>query len=147
MELVSPILPLRRKRPTLELPLTRKSVPAGFPSPAEDYLDTGIDLNKELIKHPASTFFARVSGHSMNGAGIYDGDLLIVDRSLDPSPGHVVIAILDGAFTLKRLTKNNEMLYLEAEHPNYPSIDLRSYKDIQIWGVVVHSIHHIGATI
>ena len=129
--------------PQLTTPLVGESLAAGFPSPAEDYLDTGIDLNEHLIKHPASTFFLHVYGHSMIGAGIHDGDLLIVDRELSPNPGSIVVAILDGDFTLKRLKFQDGITYLDSENPNYPAIDLSKYGDIQIWGVAIYSIHKI----
>ncbi len=134
-------LALKRTHSSLVLPLAGESISAGFPSPADDYLEVGIDLNKQLISHPASTFFLRVSGHSMNGAGINDGDLLVVDRSLDPHPGNIVIAILDGAFTLKRLTRHLGELRLEAENPDYPPLKLNNYGEVQIWGVATYSIH------
>jgi len=118
-------------------------VAAGFPSPAEDYIEIGIDLNEQLIRHPASTFFLRVSGHSMTGVGIHNGDLLVVDRSLDARPGHIVVAILDGAFTLKQLVRHRGVLRLEAAHSNYPPLDLAHFGDVQIWGVAVHSIHSL----
>ena len=120
-----------------------ESVSAGFPSPANDYLDIGIDLNEHLIRHPISTFFLRVSGDSMTNAGIQHGDLLIVDRSLDPRPGNVVIAVLDGAFTLKHLKRHEGRLRLEAANPNYPSLELNQYNDVQIWGVAIHVIHSL----
>tara|TARA_B100000700_G_C14980240_1_gene826025 strand:- start:55 stop:507 length:453 start_codon:yes stop_codon:yes gene_type:complete len=126
------------------LPLASEHVSAGFPSPADDYIEVGIDLNEELIHHPASTFFLRVSGNSMNDAGIYNGDLLIVDRSINPQPGHIVIAVLDGSFTLKKLIFHNGNLYLQAAHPDYPSLDMRHYENLQIWGVVVYSIHYLN---
>ena len=125
-------------------PVSIECVSAGFPSPAEDYLDLGIDLNEHLIENPISTFFLKVSGHSMNEAGIQDGDLLIIDRSIDPQPGQVVIAIMDGEFTVKRLRLHENNLYLEAENPDYPSLDLRNYNDVQIWGVAIYSIHSLG---
>ena len=128
-------------------PLAIEAVSAGFPSPADDYMDTGINLNKELIQHPASTFFLRVSGNSMDGCGVFDGDLLIVDRSLEPVPGRIVVALLDGAFTLKRLVNHNGTLRLEAENSNYPPIDLHNYRDVQIWGVATHSIHNLITTL
>jgi SOS-response transcriptional repressors (RecA-mediated autopeptidases) len=111
----SPVpLPLRSQRHPLLLPLAGERVAAGFPSPADDYVEVGIDLNDQLIRHPTSTFFLRVSGDSMTGAGIHDGDLLVVDRSLDPRPGRVVVAVLDGGFTLKRLARHRGRLRLEA---------------------------------
>ncbi len=125
------------------LPLVSEYVSAGFPSPAEDYIETGINLNNELIHHPASTFFLRVKGDSMKNAGISDGDLLIVDRSVEARPEHIVIAILDGSFTLKRLTYRDNIPYLKAEHPDYPSINLHDYEMVQIWGVAIYSIHSL----
>tara|TARA_B100000965_G_scaffold395202_1_gene408398 strand:- start:2888 stop:3325 length:438 start_codon:yes stop_codon:yes gene_type:complete len=124
-------------------PLVTEKISAGFPSPAEDYIELGIDLNKYLIKNPVSTFFLRVSGNSMNNAGIYNNDLLIIDRSLNPKPGHIVVAILDGEFTLKRLIKEKNNYYLKADKENYPAISLYEYIDIQIWGVAIHSIHEL----
>ena len=144
MEIAQSSLPKQVEQSQSRLPLAGECVSAGFPSPADDYIDVGIDLNEQLIQHPISTFFLRVSGDSMIGAGIYDKDLLVVDRSLDPRPGLIVIAILDGSFTLKRLTRHRGILYLEAEHPNYPPLDLRNYSDIQIWGVAVYSIHDLN---
>tara|TARA_Y100001968_G_scaffold159986_1_gene146233 strand:+ start:880 stop:1326 length:447 start_codon:yes stop_codon:yes gene_type:complete len=127
----------------LLIPLAKGTISAGFPSPAEDYIDPGIDLNKYLIKNPISTFFLRVSGNSMNNAGIYNNDLLIIDRSINPSPGHIVVAVLDGEFTLKRLIKEQGNYYLKADKENYPAISLYEYVDIQIWGVAIYSIHEL----
>ena len=138
----SPVpLPLRCQRPPLHLPLAGERVAAGFPSPADDYVEVGIDLNDQLIRHPTSTFFLRVSGDSMTGAGIHDGDLLVVDRSLDPRPGRVVVAVLDGGFTLKRLARHRGRLRLEAANPDYPPLELEDCGDMQIWGVAIHVIH------
>jgi len=134
-------IPLQSRRQQLVLPLAEERVAAGFPSPADDYIDVGIDLNEQLIRHPTSTFFLRVSGHSMTGAGIHDGDLLVVDRGLEPKPGRIVVAILDGAFTLKRLSRHHGRLRLEAAHPDYPALELHASRDVQIWGVAVHVIH------
>jgi len=136
-----PPQPLRAQRAPLQLPLAGEQVAAGFPSPAEDYVDVGIDLNDQLIRHPTSTFFLRVSGDSMTGAGIHDGDLLVVDRSLNPRPGRVVVAVLDGGFTLKRLVRHHGRLRLEAANPDYPPLELQTCGDVQIWGVAVHVIH------
>ena len=128
---------------SLFIPLATESISAGFPSPAEDYIELGIDLNKHLIKNPISTFFLRVSGNSMNNAGIYNNDLLIIDRSINPVPGHIVVALLDGEFTLKRLIKKQDNYYLKADKENYPAINLYEYIDIQIWGVAIYSIHEL----
>ncbi len=126
------------------LPLAIDHVSAGFPSPADDYIDTGINLNDELIHHPTSTFFLRVKGESMSNAGVLDGDLLIVDRSIEAKPGDIVVAILDGSFTLKKLTYRKNIPYLEAEHPNYPVINLSNYINVQIWGVAIYAIHSLS---
>ena len=128
---------------TLLIPLVKGTISAGFPSPAEDYIELGIDLNKYLIKNPISTFFLRVSGNSMNNAGIYNNDLLIIDRSINPNPGHIVVALLDGEFTLKRLIKKQDNYYLKADKENYPAINLYEYIDIEIWGVATYSIHEL----
>ena len=125
------------------LPLANETISAGFPSPAEDYIELGIDLNKYFIKNPISTFFLRVSGNSMNNAGIYNNDLLIIDRSINPHPGHIVVALLDGEFTLKRLVKEKDSYYLKADKENYPAISLYEYGDIHIWGVAIYSIHKL----
>tara|TARA_B100000575_G_scaffold46462_1_gene33627 strand:- start:122 stop:583 length:462 start_codon:yes stop_codon:yes gene_type:complete len=129
--------------PTLLIPLVKETVSAGFPSPADDHIELGIDLNRYLIKNPISTFFLRVSGNSMNNAGIYNNDLLIIDRSINPIPGHIVVALLDGEFTLKRLVKKKDNYYLKADKENYPAINLYEYTDIQIWGVAIYSIHEL----
>ena len=141
MEQHHPPVPLLAKRSRLTLPLAGERVAAGFPSPADDYVEVGIDLNEQLIHHPTSTFFLRVSGDSMLGAGIHDGDLLVVDRSLDPRPGRVVVAVLDGAFTLKRLVRHRGRLRLEAANSAYPPLELHRCGDVQIWGVAIHVIH------
>ena len=127
-------------------PLASETISAGFPSPAEDYIELGINLNKYLIKNPISTFFLRVSGNSMNNAGIYNNDLLVIDRSINPNPGHIVVALLDGEFTLKRLIKEKNNYYLKADKENYPAINLYEYIDIQIWGVAIYSIHDLQKT-
>ena len=115
---------------TLLIPLMKEAISAGFPSPAEDYIELDIDLNKYLIKNPISSFFLRVSGSSMINAGIYNNDLLIIDRSINPKPGHIVVAALDGEFTLKRLIQDHDSYYLKADNSNYPAIDLYQYRDV-----------------
>ena len=143
MNFKDPCSSLEEASSALLIPLAQGSVSAGFPSPAEDYIELGIDLNKYLIKNPISTFFLRVSGNSMNNAGIFNNDLLIIDRSINPHPGHIVIALLDGEFTLKRLIKEKNNYYLKADKENYPAINLYEYVDIQIWGVAIYSIHDL----
>lgn len=122
-------------------PLFSCSVAAGFPSPASDYIDQRLDLNQYLGMHSEATFFLRVQGDSMQGAGIFDGDLLIVDRSLTAKTGHVVIAVIDGEFTVKRLQKRAGVVWLKAENPAYPPIELKDGQELEIWGVVSHVVH------
>ena len=123
------------------IPLLNDSVSAGFPSPADDYTEENIDLNEHLISNPFSTFFLRVRGESMINAGIKDKDLIIVDKSLIAKPGDIVIAMIDGEFTIKRLSIKNDELYLKAENCNYPDFRFKNHIDVQIWGVVIYSIH------
>ena len=123
------------------IPLLNSSISAGFPSPADDYEEENIDLNEHLIKNPFSTFFLKVKGSSMINAGILDKDLIIVDKSLIPKPGNIVIAMIDGEFTIKKLKIKNGKLYLKAENNNYQDIDFKDYREIQIWGVVIYSVH------
>lgn len=123
-----------------ELPLYSNKVSAGFPSPADDHLEMKLDLNTHLIKHPSATFFVRVSGDSMLNAGIHSGDMLIVDKSIEPVDGKIVIAALDGELTVKRLYKRNGVLKLLAENSQYKPINITG-QDMVIWGVVTHVIH------
>ena len=123
------------------LPIFLGRLPAGFPSPADDYLEGKLDLNRHLIKHPAATFFVRVTGDSMIGAGIHSGDLLVVDRSLEPADKNVVVAVLDGELTVKRLFKQNGVLRLLPENLNYQPIEITAQQTIEIWGVVTSVIH------
>ncbi|WP_082680340.1 LexA family protein [Paucibacter sp. KCTC 42545] len=116
------------------------SVQAGFPSPAEDHGVERIDLNKELIKHPQATFMMRVRGASMREAGIDDGDVVLVDRAIKPSHGHVVVAVVDGEFTVKRLWKRGSNLKLQAANPTYPDILPRDGQTVEVWGVVTTAI-------
>ncbi len=116
-------------------------VPAGFPSPADDFLDQQLDLNEFLVEHPSATFFVRVKGDSMTGAGIASGDILIVDRAMEPKDKSVVVALLNGAFTVKRLSKRLGKLFLMPENECYPAIEITEGMDFEIWGVVKHVIH------
>ncbi len=115
------------------------NVSAGFPSPADDHTENKLDLNEYLIQKPAATFFARVEGESMKNSGIFDGDLLIVDRSLYPQEKDIVIAVIQGEMTLKRLKKINESWLLSAENSLFPDIPIDE-NGCEIWGVVIHSI-------
>jgi DNA polymerase V len=124
-----------------KLPLFLSNVKAGFPSAADDYLDKKLDLNEFLIKHPSSTFFVKVKGDSMINAGIQSGDILIVDRSIEAKDKKVVVAIINGEFTVKRLKKSKDKIFLLAENPKYSPIEITSGMDFEIWGVVLHVIH------
>jgi DNA polymerase V len=125
------------------LPLYLSRIKAGFPSPAEDYLDKKLDLNEHLIKHPASTFIVKVKGDSMVGAGINSGDLIIVDRSLEPKDKRIIVAVVNGEFTVKRVSKKADRVSLIAENPKYPAIEINDGMDFEVWGVVVHVIHSV----
>ncbi|MEM6838644.1 MAG: translesion error-prone DNA polymerase V autoproteolytic subunit [Cyanobacteria bacterium P01_C01_bin.120] len=117
------------------------AVPAGFPSPAEDYVEGPLDLNRYLIHHPAATFFVRVIGDSMTGVGIYPNDLLIVDRAVDPISGSIVIAVINGDLTVKRLHQGGDRVALLPENPAYQPIEITPAMTFEIWGVVTKSIH------
>lgn len=122
------------------LPIFLGRLPAGFPSPADDYAESKLDLNKHLIKHPAATFFVRVTGDSMIDTGIHSGDLLVVDRSLEAVDGNVIVAALDGELVCKRLEKRGAVRLLPANR-NYSPIVIQDGQDFSIWGVVTNVIH------
>lgn len=118
------------------------SVAAGFPSPADDYLEEQLNLHQHLIRHPSATFFVRVSGDSMIGAGIYSGDLLIVDRSLSPRNRQIVVAVVQNEFTVKRLVVQKDYCLLVAEHPDYAPLRVED-ESFSVWGVVIYNIHKL----
>jgi DNA polymerase V len=124
-----------------QFPLYGSKVSAGFPSPADDHIEMQLDLNAYLIKHPSSTFFVRVSGESMKNAGIFPDDILLVDRSLTPTDGRVVIVALDGELTVKRLKITKNDVYLMPENPDYQPIKVNALQELNIWGVVTNVIH------
>lgn len=137
-------------RARVALPVLAAMVRAGFPSPAEDYVEGSLDLNEHLIRHPAATFIVRVDGESMTGAGIFPGDLLVVDRSIEPRDGHVVIAAVRGELTVKRLKGRPGQWRLVAEHPDFPPIALGGDGDgdgdgetSAIWGVVTSAVRRL----
>ena len=139
---MSKVTLLMPKSTPMELPLVTTKVPAGFPSPAEEYLGDSLDLNNYLIKNPSTTFFARVEGDSMVGTGIMAGDVLVIDRSLEPRHGDVVVAILNGELTVKTLhTKHN--VKLVSENPEYPDISINGDMELRVWGVATHTIGHL----
>jgi len=133
-----------KKEKEVKLPLFISKVPAGFPSPAEDYIEKYLDLNELLIKHPSATFFVKVSGNSMINAGIHDGDILVVDRALEPKNNDIVIAVIDGELTVKRLIIKNKKIYLYPENSNYKPIEVGSEeRELIIWGVATYVIHKL----
>ncbi len=120
-----------------------KAVPAGFPSPADDYVERRLSLDEHLVQHRESTFFMRVAGHSMRELGIFDGDLLVVDRSVPAAHGSVVVAVVDGEFTVKQLLYTAQGKVLRAAHPDYPEIVIKPEQDFSIWGVVQWNVHKV----
>jgi len=124
-------------------PLFITPVSAGFPSPADDYVEQGLDLNEFLIEHPSATFFVRAEGDSMVGAGINNGDILVVDRSLEARDGSVIIAVFNGEFTVKRLRKGAGRVYLVPDNPKFKVIEVTADADFQIWGVATTVIHSL----
>lgn len=124
----------------LELPLFQTGISAGFPSPADDYIEGRIDLNIELIKNPSATFFGRVNGDSMINAGIGNGDLIVVDKSIEPRENSIVVCIIDGEFTVKRFKKIKGEYFLCPENEKYKPIKINSENDFRIWGTVTYSI-------
>lgn len=129
---------LRMKRP-----LYGTKVSAGFPSPADDYLESHLDLNEYLIPHPSTTFFVRATGDSMINAGIFPNDILVVDRSLEPVHGKIVIALVNGELTVKRLVKLDDHIQLKSENASYPPINFSTEDELIIWGIVTSVIHPV----
>jgi DNA polymerase V len=134
----SPDMSTKHKQPLFEA-----GVPAGFPSPAGDYEENKLDLNRHLIKNPAATYFVRVSGDSMVGAGIHHEDLLVVDRSIEPKDKNVVIAALNGELTVKRIRIRKGKITLEAENKDYSAQEVNEGMDFEVWGVVTNVIHEL----
>ncbi len=126
---------------SLELALFAAGVAAGFPSLAEDYVEIALDLNKELVKHPAATFYARVKGSSMIDAGIEDGDLLVIDKALDAKDGDIAVCFINGEFTVKRLSIRKDGVYLVPANAEFRPIRITEENDFLVWGVVAYIIH------
>jgi DNA polymerase V len=124
----------------MELPLFQSKVSAGFPSPAEDYEEQKLDLNKKLVKHQSSTFFVIVEGYSMINAGINDGDMLIVDRAMQPSNNTIAVCVIDNEFTVKRISKTKDGLFLMPENAAFKPIKVTDDNNFQVWGVVSYII-------
>lgn len=131
--------------PRQELPLGAVKVSAGFPSPAADYEDKRLDINEYLVRNPVSTFFFAVEGDSMEGAEIFDGDILVVDKSVRPRHGHIVVAFVDGERLVKRLFRRAGRLALVAENTKYPTLDIQEGQELEVWGVVVGKFKRFGA--
>ena len=127
----------------LDIPIYQSNVPAGFPSPAEDFMDLDLNLQEYLVQHPSATFCVRVTGDSMQNAGICSGDVMVVDRALEPQNNTIVLAILDGEFTVKRIQKKGQELYLKPENSKFKPIQITEEMNFQVWGVVTHIIHKI----
>jgi DNA polymerase V len=125
----------------LALPLAGSKVAAGFPSAAEDFVEGKLDLNDILIKRPTATFYVKVAGESMRDAGIFPGDILVVDRGERPQHGHVVVAVVNGELTVKRLYKKGKIIRLDAENPAYPNIEIQGETELTVWGVVRANVH------
>lgn len=124
----------------LSLPLVMGGISAGFPSPAEDFIDHSIDLNRELIKNPASTFYGKVKGDSMSGLGIEHGDLLVIDKSLEPQNGKIAVCYIDGEFTMKRIKMEDDCCWLIPANDKYKPLKVTEDNDFLIWGIVIHVI-------
>jgi DNA polymerase V len=126
----------------ISLPFLESLIPAGFPSPADDYMEIALNLNEYLIKNPSSTFFAQITGSSMINSGIYNNDIVIVDKSLQAKNDSVLVCSIDGEFTLKRFKKiNEETAYLMPDNSDFKPIKVNKHNAFQIWGVVTYSIH------
>jgi len=124
-------------------PFFDAGISAGFPSPAEDFKEQRLSLDKVLVKNKEATFFAKVSGQSMIGAGLDDNDLLVIDRSLEPTHNKIAVCFLDGEFTVKRLKVDNDGLWLQPENPDYPIIKITNENDFIIWGIVTNVIKKV----
>ena len=118
-------------------------IPAGFPSPADDYIEANLDLNEYLIRHKAATFIFRVQGESMSGAGIMDGDCAVVDRTIEPGHDHIVVAVVESEFTIKRLYRRGGRIELRAENPRFPAMRFEEGAELQVWGVVVGVVRRL----
>ena len=123
--------------------LTEEGISAGFPSPADDFRETRISLDRELVKNKEATFYARVDGDSMIGAGLNDGDLLVIDRSLNPENGKIAVCLVDGDFTVKRIKKEKDKFYLMPENKKYKPIELKEESELVIWGIVEYVIKKV----
>ncbi len=128
---------------TLDIPFYQSNVSAGFPSPAEDFMELDLNLQEYLVQHPSATFCVKVTGDSMQNAGIFSGDVMVVDRALEPKNKTIVLAVLDGEFTVKRIHKKGDLLFLNPENDNFKPIEITQEMNFKVWGVVTHIIHKV----
>ena len=142
MQLLATCLPTGQPCP-IAVPLYEHRVPAGFPSPAADFTERTLDLNEFIVKHPAATFFVKVSGDSMQNAGIYEGDIIVVDKSLQAVHGNIVLALVHGEFTVKRLSYVGKKVFLQPENERYQPLEIKPDMDFEVWGVVIHVLHKV----
>lgn len=131
------------KKHSHRIPLFTSHIIAGFPSPAESYVENNLNLHEHLVHKPASTFFVRVAGDSMIGAGIFKGDLLIVDRSIEPRHRSIIVAVVFGEFTLKRFIKRQDKIFLQPENPKYHEIEITDESQFEVWGVATANVHDL----
>ncbi len=129
---------------SLPLPIADEGIRAGFPSPAQDFMDLSIDLNQELVKHPSSTFYGRVKGDSMMDAGVHDGDVLIIDKSLEPKDGDMAVCFIDGEFTIKYIKIEEKVIWLVPANKNFQPIRVTEDNNFLIWGIVTYCITRIN---
>ena len=131
------------KTKNIALPFVESGISAGFPSPADDFLDASIDLNREFVKNPSTTFYGRVKGDSMINAGLNNGDLLIIDKSLEPIDNKIAVCFIDGEFTVKRIKIEKDIVWLVAENEKYQPIKVTAENDFLIWGIVTTVIKNV----
>jgi len=124
-------------------PLVAWHISCGFPSPAEDYRESELDINELVIAHPDATFYVRVSGDSMEGAGIFEGDVLVVDRALDARNNTIIVALVNGEFTVKRLTMSGDTIFLMPENPRYEPLPITEEMEFRVWGIATYVIHRL----
>lgn len=139
LQQLTTLLPVIGRQP-VRLPLFSHAVAAGFPSPADDYIEGRLSLDEHLVHHKEATFFVRAKGDSMTDAGIFNGDILVVDKSLTPLSGHIVIAVIDGDLTVKRLIRRGEKIILKPENVRFKEIEFSDGQELQVWGVVTATV-------
>lgn len=136
----------KKPKSNIKIPFYSTGASCGFPSPADDFAENSLDLNEYLIDHPASTFFVRAKGNSMIEAGIFDGDLLIIDKSLDPKNNSIVLACIEGEFLIKKFVKKDSKVFLEACNPEYKNMDVTMNEGFSVEGIVIATIHQFDSS-